>query len=318
MSIGGRIADGAVRVYQRYISKDYNAENGSNCLYFPSCSAYMRATVKENGPVAGGLDGVLRLQRCNREGASYYLRQFGEAVMTTPIDHLADRFEFDHDGDQERLTELKKLVDQSAALHASGKLEESQQVTQQWTKMLKDEVHFRVVDRPGQDHTAPTRFLVTHHGPRQAGSQSQRTALQTALGMVGGVFGAAIGATAFGLAHLAAGAVMGTVAGRGKTNEFNNKLAQRYGPATIHGLAPLEKKLGSVGHAVHTKVASATGSRLAGSIVGLSVGVPVALAKGLWHGMRVGAESGFHAGSILGRNLVGGQEHPAGCNCGNH
>lgn len=319
MSVASRLADKAVGVYQRYISRDYNAENDSNCLYFPSCSAYMRGALKEEGPLQGTVDGLLRLQRCNKEGAAFYLQEFGKTVLTCPTEQLEDRFEFDTDEDRRRLVELKGMVEESRRLFESGDAQKAQQVTQQWTTALKDEVHFRVIDRPGQDHSQPTQFLVTHNEPREPEQRTaERTALQTVAGVVGGAVGAVLGAAAFGALHLSGGGVLGTVAGLGKTDKFNGWISEHHGPATVHGLSSLEKKMGTVGHKVHRRVAEWTGSALAASVAGVAVGLPVALVKGLAHGVTVGGRSGWQGGSILSRNLAAPPAHPQACSCGQH
>ncbi|RMG59544.1 MAG: membrane protein insertion efficiency factor YidD [Deltaproteobacteria bacterium] len=50
-----------VTLYQRVISPFLPPA----CRYYPSCSEYMKLAVKENGPVVGFAQGVLRLLRCN-------------------------------------------------------------------------------------------------------------------------------------------------------------------------------------------------------------------------------------------------------------
>lgn len=56
-----RIADGAIRGYQRFVSPSLP----SSCRFSPSCSQYTRLAIRKHGVVKGGLRGAWRILRCN-------------------------------------------------------------------------------------------------------------------------------------------------------------------------------------------------------------------------------------------------------------
>ena len=55
-AIGRSVAKGTVSIYQRYISKDLNADNHAHCMYTPSCSHYMQEALDKDGVVRGTMD----------------------------------------------------------------------------------------------------------------------------------------------------------------------------------------------------------------------------------------------------------------------
>ncbi len=56
----GGAAKKAVNVYQDYISADYNGERGAHCMYTPSCSAFMKEAVEQEGILQGSVSGLMR------------------------------------------------------------------------------------------------------------------------------------------------------------------------------------------------------------------------------------------------------------------
>lgn len=326
--IGNSLANSAISVYKNYMSKDYNQAQGSHCLYEPSCSTYMRDSVKEDGLFEGLLQGAFRLQRCTSDAAAYYYKEFGQTILQCPSEDLDNRFKFETPEDRARVTKLKSLVEQSRKLYEAGEKEASAQTQKQWTDLLKNDILFRVVDRPGQDFTKPSEFEVYHDdsakvapAPAQETKKTSgwRHALATAAGVVGGLVGATLGALGFGAVNVTEAAVIGVAAGRGKINQLNQRIAKKFGPATVYGMAPMERQAGQVGHDVYAKINQWTSSATLSAIAGVGVGLPCALAVGLYKGVKTGAHSGYLGGQILAKNLVECSGNSScSCGCANH
>ena len=56
-----KIALGAVRFYQRYLSPAF----GNSCRYYPSCSQYTYQAIERYGVVRGSWLGIRRISRCH-------------------------------------------------------------------------------------------------------------------------------------------------------------------------------------------------------------------------------------------------------------
>ena len=56
-----RWATGLIALYQRYVSPLL----GSNCRYYPTCSAYTRTAIETHGLLRGGWLGLRRIGRCH-------------------------------------------------------------------------------------------------------------------------------------------------------------------------------------------------------------------------------------------------------------
>ena len=61
MSVGARLAVGAVRAYQWTLRPVI----GANCRFFPSCSDYAIAAFRAHGMARGGALAAARIVRCN-------------------------------------------------------------------------------------------------------------------------------------------------------------------------------------------------------------------------------------------------------------
>ena len=61
LSVVGRLMIGAIRLYQLTLSPVL----GTNCRYYPSCSAYAAEAVRLHGPLRGGWLALRRILRCH-------------------------------------------------------------------------------------------------------------------------------------------------------------------------------------------------------------------------------------------------------------
>jgi uncharacterized protein len=66
MTLGGRIAYGVVRLYQRLISPFI----APSCRYQPTCSEYALDAIKLHGGLRGGWLAIKRIARCHPWGGS--------------------------------------------------------------------------------------------------------------------------------------------------------------------------------------------------------------------------------------------------------
>lgn len=313
MKVG--LAQGLVNLYQQKISRDYNAENGTHCLYTPSCSAYMKQAVQQEGLVDGVLDGLVRLSRCQKEVAESRLKEFLAPMFGGDAAEIGKLAKFETPEAEQRIRRIRSLVDQNRAAIAAGNLAEAAALQQTWTSSLRDDVKILVVDKPATDHNAPTQFVVEEKAPvAPPVTQGKHSALQLAASALVGIAGAVAGALAFGAMEMTAGAVMGQAACRGKQEEQNQKFAQKWGKDAITGLAHLRDTTSTVGKRTHGWLKAHTGSARLASAGALAIGMPCAVVAGLWDGIKMGAARGWQAGRILGLNLAGAQ-HPAGCPC---
>lgn len=301
-------ASTAIRLYQRYVSADYNGGRHACCLYAPSCSHYMADAIKKEGPVRGTLDGVLRLSRCNQEGAGFYLQEFGRDVLACPPDQIADRFTYESAGARTRVREMKDLIVQNQQLAAAGQQGEAAAVQARWTGILRDDIRIKVVDQPGADRTVHPHFVVCEKPLESPVAPVKRGILRSAVrataGVLAGVGGALLGAAVFGLGETAAAVLLAPVAGRGKMEALNEKIAREHGAATVVGLRGFERKLGGAAARIHQFVEKHARSAVAASILGVGIGLPVGVIVGLFDGLRAGASPGWQGGSIFGRNLA--------------
>ncbi|MFN8614282.1 MAG: membrane protein insertion efficiency factor YidD, partial [Vulcanimicrobiota bacterium] len=152
-----RLAQGLVNLYQQKISRDYNAENGTHCLYTPSCSAYMKQAVQQEGLVDGVLDGLVRLSRCQKPVAEARLQEFLAPMLSLDPAEIGKLARFETPEAEQRIRRIRSLVDQNRAAIAAGNLAEAASLQQTWTQSLRQDVKILVLDQPGADHNAPTR-----------------------------------------------------------------------------------------------------------------------------------------------------------------
>ncbi len=62
------LAYGSFVFYKTFIS----SQDGDACIFYPSCSVYMVQSIKKHGFAVGILDGIDRLQRCNKLSPNNY------------------------------------------------------------------------------------------------------------------------------------------------------------------------------------------------------------------------------------------------------
>ena len=64
-----------IDIYKKYISNSF----GKRCIYYPSCSTYVRQAVDKYGIIKGNLIGIKRLIKCNpfSNGGIDYLKWKG-------------------------------------------------------------------------------------------------------------------------------------------------------------------------------------------------------------------------------------------------
>lgn len=320
-SLPGRVLDGAVRVYQRKISRDYNAHNGSRCPYSPSCSQYMRDAVHQDGLIRGSLEGLMRLQRCKRDIAENRMQDFAALLLAEdPSGRHApsadERIVFRDHQARDVLTQVRDGIEQTRTLTESGRVAEAQSRQQGWSAQLRNELEVWVLDPPGRPTDLPSRFVVgsrsaapAHEDPPRR-FQWLRNAVGAVSGTVGAVAGAAVGiAILGGFEALTAATVLAPVACSGQTDRFNAWLERKYGADTVFGMVDDERRAGKVGYEVHRFVHRGLRSNLLATAVAAPIGIPVGVVAALCHGAYQGARAGWLAGHILGRNLVG-----ASCN----
>jgi len=309
------LAQQLVNLYQQKISRDYNAENGTHCLYTPSCSAYMKQAVQQEGLVDGVIDGLVRLSRCQKEVAEGRLREFLVPLLTQDVSEIGQLARFETPSAEQRIYRIRSLVDQNRAAIAAGNLAEAAALQQTWTTSLREDVKILVVDKPATDHNAPTQFVIEEKAPvAPPVTQARHSALKVAASAVVGLAGAVAGALAFGAIEMSAGGVMAQATCRGKQEEQDQRFAQKWGKDAITGLDHLRDTTCTVGKRTHVWLKAQTGSASLATVGALAIGMPCALTAGLWDGLNLGAARGWQAGRILGLNLAGA-EHPAGCPC---
>ncbi|GMU52198.1 MAG: hypothetical protein AMXMBFR33_13440 [Candidatus Xenobia bacterium] len=310
-----------VSLYQDYISADYNGERGAHCMYTPSCSAFMKEAVEQDGMVQGAFSGLMRLKRCSSDQYEERLKQFVVQLATTPPDQVGTRFAVEDQAALERLADVHQILGRMQSELKAGRASEAKALNEEWVKILKDELRVLVVEHPDHDPTAPPRFKIIHNRPWVQPDKKKLGPLAgaaTATGsVVGGVLGGLTGLCAFGLVGASYGAFRGVNSGLGQNASLEASWTKRYGPSAEG--SKLDKTLAGW----HESMARAVGSLAASAVLG-PAGFVAGLAVGLGKGLKLGAIEGWHGGRVLGRNLtrdlVDGQgeshRHPVGCGCG--
>jgi len=76
------IASGFFIFYKSFFS----SQDGNHCVFHPSCSVYTIKSIKKNGVFLGIIDGMDRLQRCNRLSPENYERYENTNLLSDPIE----------------------------------------------------------------------------------------------------------------------------------------------------------------------------------------------------------------------------------------
>lgn len=76
------IASGFFLFYKSFFS----SQDGNHCVFHPSCSVYTIESVKKNGVFIGFMDGMDRLQRCNRLSPENYERYENTNLFSDPVE----------------------------------------------------------------------------------------------------------------------------------------------------------------------------------------------------------------------------------------
>ena len=76
------IASGFFLFYKSFFS----SQDGNHCVFHPSCSVYTIESIKKHGIFIGIIDGMDRLQRCNRLSPENYERYKNTNLLSDPVD----------------------------------------------------------------------------------------------------------------------------------------------------------------------------------------------------------------------------------------
>ncbi len=317
----GGAAKKAVNVYQDYISADYNGERGAHCMYTPSCSAFMKEAVEQEGILQGSMSGLMRLKRCSNQELEKRLQQFVMQMVMTPKDQIGARFGVEDKAALDKLGEVHGYLQQMQVELAKGNKAGAQQINDQWVHVLRDELRVLVEEHPDTDPSAPPRFKVIHNRPWIAPEKVELGRVAqgavTTGGVTAGLLGGLAGMVGFGLVGMAYGGFRATNAGLGQNGSLEASWGKKYG-SSAQGSA-LDKKIAGW----HESLSKGIGGVAASVVLG-PVGFVAGIAAGLYKGGKLGIQEGWHGGSILGRNLTrdlvdghgDSHRHPAGCGCG--
>lgn len=321
-SLPSRAAKGAVKVYQRWISEDYNGVRHSRCMYTPSCSAYMQEAISQDGVIGGGIKGLLRLTRCTPQVAEQRMTGFARGLLTSPDDATLDRtFAFQDEAARDLSHQIRKGLSDCAGLMRSGQAEEGKKQASQWTDRIKNELYIRLEDSPHPQQSP--RFVIAtqhQHTPRPVPQRGWLHAACTATAsVVTATAGALVGGALLGTAEaLVSGFLLAPVAATDRTDAFNGWLSKKYGADSVMGVAPFEKRAGQAGYVTSQFLRRHLHSSVVAAAAGLLVGVPVGLVRGFIDGARTGGEVGWTMGRILGRNATDDAFLPRKTACENH
>src|SRR5579862_9905363 len=101
-------SDVAIRGYQKYISRDYNAHNHAHCMYYPTCSEFVKESMVDDGFWRGGMDGIMRLLRCDVDIRQREVDGFLDMLRTSATPDVV----VDGPASQQVVDRLKLLTDQ--------------------------------------------------------------------------------------------------------------------------------------------------------------------------------------------------------------
>lgn len=288
------LADTSIRLYQRYISRDYNGSRQSSCAYWPSCSEHVRQSLENDGLVEGGLHGLERFVSC---GPAAHQRNVEEYLGQLHHDPKATMAATVTDGPEARqhLDRLKSLADRYVPGLEAGERLADLELRQQWAEVSADFQLLRL-DEPGcQDNH---RFMVrrrTAPPPEPA-----RSPLATAAGWLGAAAGACVGALAGAVIGPVAALALNVSAARGGLDPVLERQEERYGEPGVKGLRRHLKPLLGPAEAIRGHFQGTAGT-IASAVVGGLWSLPVGVAVGLFGGGRTGAAFGKSLAANLTR-----------------
>jgi uncharacterized protein len=80
--IEGAVSSGLFYFYKKFIS----SQDGSNCMFYPSCSEYAVQALRKEGMILGMMDAFDRLSRCNGLSGELYHKHPKYNLYYDPVD----------------------------------------------------------------------------------------------------------------------------------------------------------------------------------------------------------------------------------------
>jgi hypothetical protein len=85
-SVEGKSAEGIIFGGLFYLYKTYiSSQDGSHCMFTPSCSQYALEAVRKNGIFMGAVDAFDRLSRCNGLSRELYHKHPTSDLLYDPV-----------------------------------------------------------------------------------------------------------------------------------------------------------------------------------------------------------------------------------------
>ncbi|MHB2017482.1 MAG: membrane protein insertion efficiency factor YidD [Candidatus Xenobia bacterium] len=281
------LSDVAIRGYQKYISRDYNADNHAHCMYYPTCSEYVKERMEDDGFWRGGIQGALRLLRCQTP-----VRDREKQLFLGEVAHHAADVAVDGPASQQVLDRLQAVADQETVLASQAQSTQRLHELREERQHLLSSVELATVDLPpdreGKTHPHfVLRQPVNPSEPRSVHANLLKKAAMAVTGSVVATAGALLGAVGFGLA----GAVVGVTLG------VASKHVDAHVPADSKvGFAAIEKPI--------TRIPNAIEKHLHSHLLAATVGLWAGLGAGAGMGVLTGAGVGMRMGWLLGKNLM--------------
>lgn len=202
-------------------------------MYTPSCSAYMKEAVEQDGILQGTLEGLMRLRRCSSEELGKRTQQFVLQLVGTPADQVGTRFGVEDEAALDKVTSVHGCLKQMQAELAAGHPEKARALNDPWVNILHHDLRILVEEHADTDPSAPPRFKVIHNRPWVA---LEKVALgpvaqgaTTAGSVVGWLVGGLVGLVAFGVAKMAYSGYRATNAGLGLNASLEASWSKKYG-----------------------------------------------------------------------------------------
>jgi len=292
------LAQKPLSAYQRYISKDYNGVRGSQCGFHPSCSAFARQEVKEEG-VTGLREAFYRLRRCTSSTSSERLTSFLLHVAHCPEERLDEFFTVDDPAVEANWEHFRGEVAKGRALLNGPRPEQGAKRLSGAMSKFFQRVHMSLEGelKPG---ATPHFHLEAKRAPRpveRADRGRIGNFLRSAAGTLGGVVGAGLGALGAGVGATLVGASEGFTAGSGRLPLIRKRVEDRFGKGSLSGSEPFLQGLNRLSH----KLDPLPG-RVLETALGGALGTALGAVAGLVGGTLFGAKTGWEMGGLLGAN----------------